>query len=90
VPHIRGWVGGRGREGGGLTLLVDTADQAVCPVDQTCGHSSPDHTTSQADVQWNSLGPQATPLCFSLAPHGLLWLDQQDQQKAVCKSKKNG
>jgi len=36
---------------GELTLLVDTADQVVCPVGQTDGHSSPEHTMSQTDVQ---------------------------------------
>jgi len=41
-------------------MPVDTADQVVCTVGQTDGHSSPDHTTSQADIKWNSLGPQAT------------------------------
>jgi len=47
---------------GGLMMPLDTADQVVCIVGQTDGHSSPDHTTSQADVQWNRNGPQATLL----------------------------
>jgi len=45
-----------------LTLPVDTANQVVCTVGQTDGHSSPDHTMSQADVQWNRIRPQATLL----------------------------
>jgi len=67
MPHIRGWVGGmewgcwRGRVGR-LTMLSDTGDQAVCTVSQTEGHSSPDHTMSCADVQWDKIGLQATLL----------------------------
>jgi len=53
--------GGRGRVGG-LTILVDTANQVVCTVGQTDGHSNPDHTMRKADVEWNSLGPHATLL----------------------------
>jgi len=53
---------------GGLTLPVDTANQVVCPVRQTDGHGNLDHTTSQADIQWSNLGPQATLL---MAPSGL-------------------
>jgi len=61
VPHISGWVGGR-RVGrvervGGLTMLLVTSDQIVCTVGQTDGHSSPDHTMSCADVQWDRIGP---------------------------------
>jgi len=40
----------------------DTGNQVVCTVGQTDGHSSPDNTTSRADVQWDRIGPQATPL----------------------------
>jgi len=47
---------------GGLTMPVDTANQVVCTVYQIDVHSNPDHTTSQADIQWNRIGPQATPL----------------------------
>jgi len=49
---------------GGLMMPVDTGNQAVCTVDQTDGHSSPEHTTSCtcADVQWDRIGPQATLL----------------------------
>jgi len=42
----RGWLGV-------LTLPVDTADQAVCPVGHSDSHSSPDYTMNQADIQWN-------------------------------------
>jgi len=42
--------------------VVDTADQVVCTVGQTDGHSSPDHTMRRADIKWNSLGPQANLL----------------------------
>jgi len=41
---------------------VDTADQVVHIVGQTDGHSSPDHTMSREDIQWNRYGFQATPL----------------------------
>jgi len=58
VPHIREWVG----RVGGLTMLLDTGDQVVCTVGQTDGHSSPDHTTNHAEVQWDKIGPQATLL----------------------------
>jgi len=63
MPQIRGWAGRRevGRVGG-LMMLSDTGDQVVCTVGQIDGHSSPDHTTRRADVEWNSLGPQATLL----------------------------
>jgi len=61
MPQIRGWGGWRGRMGG-LMMLSDTGDQVMCTVGQTDGHSSPDHTTSQADVQWDRIGPQATLL----------------------------
>jgi len=53
-------VGGDGVSG--LTTQLDTADQVVCIVGQTDGHSSPDHTISRVDMQWNRIGPQATPL----------------------------
>jgi len=43
-------------------MLSDTGDQVVCTVGQTDGHSSPDHTTSCADVQWDRIGSQATLL----------------------------
>jgi len=49
-------------------MPVDTADQIVCTVSQTDGHSNPDHTMKRADIEWNSLGPQATPL---MHPSGL-------------------
>jgi len=57
-----------GEEGGGdmseLTMPVDTADQVVCIMapGQTDDHSSPDHTSRRADIEWNSLGPQGTLL----------------------------
>jgi len=44
---------------GGLMMSTDTDDQVVCTVDQTDSHSSPYHTTSCADVQWDRIGPQA-------------------------------
>jgi len=47
---------------GGLTMLSDTGDQVMCTVGQTDDHSSPDHTTSREDVQWNRIGPQVTLL----------------------------
>jgi len=60
MPQIRGWAGGRGWGGwrgraGELTMLSDTGGQVVCAVGQTDGHSSPDHTTRRADIEWNSL-----------------------------------
>jgi len=51
---------------GGLMLLSDTGDQVMCRVGQTDGHSRPDHTTSRADMQWERIGPQATPLLMPL------------------------
>jgi len=63
------WGGWRGRVGG-LTMLSDTGDQIVCTVGQTDGHSSPDHTMRRADVEWNSLGPQATLLMHPSGPTG--------------------
>jgi len=70
MPQIRGWVGEwgwggwRGRWVGGLMMLSDTGDQVMCTVSQTDGNSSPDHTTSQADVQWDGIEPQATLSMF--------------------------
>jgi len=43
-------------------MPVNTGDQVVCTVGQTDGHSSPDHTTNHANVQWNRIGSQATLL----------------------------
>jgi len=57
---VGGWIGVVGRVGG-LTMLVDTGDQAVCTVGQI-DHSSPDHTTSRADIQCDRIGPHATIL----------------------------
>jgi len=34
----------------GLTMPSDTGDQAVCTVNQTDGHSNPDHTMRKADI----------------------------------------
>jgi len=56
-----GWGEWRGRVGG-LTMLTDTGDRVVCTVGQTDGHSSPKHTTSHADVQWDRIGAQPTLL----------------------------
>jgi len=55
-------VGGLGGEVGGLMMPLDTGNQVVCTVGQTDGHSSPYHTTSSADVQWDRIGLQATLL----------------------------
>jgi len=49
---------------------VGTAGRVVCTVGQTDSHSSPDHTTRRADVEWNSLGPQATLLMHPSGPIG--------------------
>jgi len=49
-------------------MLVDTGDQVACTVGQTDGHSSRDHATRQADVEWNCLGPQGTLLMHPVAP----------------------
>jgi len=65
-----GWGGWRERVGG-LTMPVDTADQIVCTVGQTDGHSNPDHATRRADIEWNSLGPHVTLLMLPVAPQGL-------------------
>jgi len=63
------WGGWRERMGG-LTMPLDTGDQAVCTVGQTDGHSNPDHTTRRANVKWNSLGPHATLLMSTSGPAG--------------------
>jgi len=55
-------VGGEGGWVGGLTMLLDTGNQVMCTVSQTDGHSSPDYTMSQANMQWDRIGPQATLL----------------------------
>jgi len=52
---------GMGRVGG-LMMLSNIGNQVVSTVGQTDGHSSPNHTTSHADVQWDRIGPQATLL----------------------------
>jgi len=71
MPQIRGWAGergvGRGRVGG-LTMPSDTGDQVVCTVGQTDGHNSPNHTMRRADIEWNSLGLQATLLIHPSGP----------------------
>jgi len=60
------WEGGGegGGEGwvGGLTMPSDTGNQVVCTAGQTDGHSSPYHTMGSAGIQWDRIGPQATPL----------------------------
>jgi len=70
-------------------MPVDTADQVVCTVGQTDSHSSPDHTTSQADVQWSRIGPQAIPLMplKDLTVSNMLLCDLTGLTKAVCKSR---
>jgi len=55
---------------GGLTMPLDTGDQVAHTVDQTDSHSNPDHTMRRLDVQWDSLGPQATLLMHSSSPSG--------------------
>jgi len=83
MPQIRGWVSGRGwrDRAGGLTMFSDTGDQVVCTVGYTDAHSSPDHTTRRADVEWNSFGPQTTllmhpsgPTVSELVRHGFIGL----------------
>jgi len=44
---------------GRLTMLSDTGNQVMCTVGQIDGHSNPEYTTSQADMQWDRIGPQA-------------------------------
>jgi len=74
MPRIRGgWVGGWRERVGGLKVLSDTGDQVVCTMGQADGHSSPYHTTSHADVQWDRIGLQVTLLSPSRASQGLLW-----------------
>jgi len=71
MQHIGGgWVGRMKEWVDGLTMPSDTADQVVCTVGQTDGHSSPDHTMKRADVKWNSLEPQATLLMHPIGPTG--------------------
>jgi len=47
---------------GGLMMLSDTGEQVMCTVGHPDGHSSPNYTTSCADVQWDRIGPQTTLL----------------------------
>jgi len=47
---------------GWLTMPADIANQVLCTVDQEDSHSTPDHTTFQADMQWNRIAPQVTLL----------------------------
>jgi len=47
---------------GGLTMPSDKSNKVVYTVGQTDGHSSPDHTTSCAEIQWDRIGPKATLL----------------------------
>jgi len=56
---------------GGLTMPVGTADQAAYTVGQTDNYSNPNHTMRRGDVEWNSLGPQATLLIPPVAPQDL-------------------
>jgi len=74
---------------GELTMSVDTANQIVCTVGQTDGHSSPDHTTRKADVEWNNLGPQATLLIRPSGPTGsvLVLCGLIGLAKVICKSR---
>jgi len=65
-----GGCGGCRKKVGGLTMLSDVGDQVVYTVGQTDGHSSPDHVTRRADVEWNSLGPRATLLMHPSGPSG--------------------
>jgi len=51
---------------------------------------TPDHTTSQADVLWRSLGSQVIIIIIPLvSPQGVFWpfVAWQGQQIAVCKSR---
>jgi len=57
---VGGWEG-VGRVGV-LTMPLNTSSQVMYTVGQTDGHSSPDYTTSCADIQWDRIGPQATLL----------------------------
>ena len=70
-------------------MLSDTGDQVVRTVGQTDGHISPDHTRRRADVEWDSLGPQATllmhpsgPTASEMVQHGFI-----GSTKAACKSR---
>jgi len=53
---------GGGGEGGGIGNAIRLVDQVVCTMGQTDGHSSLDHATSRAGVQWDRIGPQDTLL----------------------------
>jgi len=61
------------------------ADTAMCTLGQTDGHNSHDHTTSQANIEWNSLGPQATllePLAASQDSYVLFLRDLIESAKS--------
>jgi len=61
-----GWVGGGG-VGGWVNNVSRHSWPVVCMVGQKDGHSSPDHATRWADVEWNGLGLPAT---ISMPPSG--------------------
>jgi len=73
---VGGQEGGEGVEGEGEWVddaLRHTGNQVVHIVGQTDAHSSPDHTMRRVDIEWNSLGPQATLLIHPSGPQGLSW-----------------
>jgi len=59
---VKGWMGG-------LTLPVDIADIVVCPAGQKVATVALNHTMSRADVLWNRIRPQVTPLMPPQWPH---------------------
>jgi len=74
---------GEGGGVGGLILPVDTPNQVVCLAGQTDDHSSPDHTTSRADVEWNRIDPQTTLLMPHRVCFGLSLLDRVGKMPSV-------
>jgi len=93
VQHIKGWVGGKGVgrvEGrvGRLTMPVDTANQVVCTVGQTDGHSSPDHITKNRHrVEQFAIGTTGHPINAPQWPLtvyvGPAWLDRVSKKPSV-------
>jgi len=67
---------------GGLTMSVDTANKVVCTISQTDSHSCPDHTTSRADIKWNSLGSYYAPQWLHRVCVGPVWLDRVGKKLA--------
>jgi len=81
MPQIRGWVGRVEGEGWWVNdALRQVTKLCVQWSRQMAMYSSPDHTTRKADVEWNSLRPQATLLMHPSGPKGSEALGVEPEQ----------